>query len=85
MESRWEGPFTITRVSKKTLSVTYGIKIKPFNITYVLLIAPKANNTALKHDMQKLQAFVKQNEQLVYSVEVLKPSDLRNKQSARML
>lgn len=72
---RWEYPFTVTLVSKKIMSETDGIKIKLFNISFVLPIAPKTNTADLENDMETLQAFVLQYQQLLYPVEDLKPSD----------
>lgn len=38
--------------------VTDGIKVKLFNISSTLPIAPKTNEGDLKHDMSNIQAFV---------------------------
>lgn len=76
---RWEGPFTVTKVSKKIISVTDGIKVREFNITAILPIAPRTGDQDLKHDMTTLQAFVRENGESLYPVEVLKKSDPRTR------
>lgn len=45
---RWEGLFTVIRTSKKIISRKDGAKVKPFNISAVLPIAPKSNEGNLK-------------------------------------
>lgn len=74
---RWEEPFTVTRVSKKIISVTDGINVEPFNTSAVILIAPKSNDRDLQSDMEIMRAFVIRNYQIQDPVEILNPSDLR--------
>lgn len=53
-----EGPFTVTNILKKIISVTDGTKVKPFNISSMLPISPKTNDAELKYEMETTQAYV---------------------------
>lgn len=76
---RWEGPFTVTKTSKKIITVTDGTKLKPFNISAVLPVAPKTNGSDLRHDMNSLQSSVRENPDIFYPIEIMKASDPRTK------
>lgn len=39
---------------QKLISVTDGIKVKPLHISTVLLIAPNANDSDIRHDVENL-------------------------------
>lgn len=54
----WNGPYEVTKVSNRIISVTDGIKLKQFNITSVLRIPAKINNPDTKHDMNKIETQV---------------------------
>lgn len=50
-----EGPFTVTKKTLKIISITDGTNSKDLYITPILPIAPYANNTDLKHEMDTIQ------------------------------
>jgi len=54
LSKRWDGPFTVTKVSNKIISVTDGNTVKEFNITSILPIPPSTNDQDLLHDMNTL-------------------------------
>lgn len=67
---------------KKIISFKDGTNIKPFNIASVLTIAPKVGDGDLKNDMESIQAYVTENENTIYPMEILKiyASRTRSKQ-----
>lgn len=74
---RSETPLKVTRISKKIILHTDGIKVKPFNILAVLLIAPNSNDSDFKSDMEYIQAFLIQNDPIQCPIKILKPSERR--------
>lgn len=55
--AKWKGPFTVTEVSKKRVSVTDGRKLKQFNISSILPESPKSNDVNLIYELENIQAF----------------------------
>lgn len=53
--SKWEGPFMVTKVSKKMISITDGTKMNPFHKSFLLPVAQKSNAADFKYDMEDLQ------------------------------
>ena len=76
---KWEGPFTVHRTTPKIISVTDGRKVKQFNISSVLPIAPQSNDADLKHDMEMIDKQEAANVYPTYVTEVIKKSDTRYK------
>lgn len=58
--------------SKKNISVTDGIKVRPFKISSVLPTAPKTNDTDLKDNIEDMKELLSQNEHNKVPVEMLK-------------
>lgn len=50
-------PFKVTKKSEKIIHITYGKKVKPFNITAISPTASAANDTDLKHDINKVDRY----------------------------
>ena len=76
---RWEGPFTVTKTTPKIISVTDGTKVRQFNISSVLPVAPETNDADLKYDMQMIGKDEAAYVYPIYVTEVLKKSDARYK------
>lgn len=72
---KWEGSFTVTKMPKKMTSVTDGTELKTFNMSSVVPIAPKWNDTYFKYDIGNVQTYASFNNQLECPVELPKPSD----------
>lgn len=53
---RWDGPFTVTKISDKIVSVTDGNVVKEFNITSMLPIPPSTTDQDLIHDVETITA-----------------------------
>lgn len=70
---------TLTKVSKNIISVTDGTKSKPFNISLILSVTPKSNDTYHNYDMEDIQVYIPPNDQLEYPVELRKPSYFRTR------
>lgn len=77
--SRWEGPFKVLRVSKKTKSGNHGEKFQPFNISAVLPIPPRSNDRDLKSDMESIKTLFKQNDHVKFTAKIIKPAEARTK------
>ena len=75
---RWNGPFKVTKVSDKIISVTDGEKVKQFNITSVLPMKPRANDTDLTRDMSGIERYY-----LITQDESQYPSEILNKSDPR--
>lgn len=50
-EKPWDGPYKVTKVAHKIISVTDGTKVKQFNISSVLPITPDTNDNDLNQDI----------------------------------
>lgn len=76
----------LERFLKKILSVTDGIKLRPFNITQSIPMAPKRNDQYIKDDMstiEKLSAYI--DKTLIYRqylVKILENADLMDTRKA---
>lgn len=56
-KKRRDGPFKVTIVADKIISVTDEHKLKQFNIRAVLPMEAKANDSDLTHDMNKIDRY----------------------------
>lgn len=76
-ERKWVGPYTVDRISHKTVHVTDGTTVKPFNITQVIPADTKLKDVDWKHTENTLTTTVDNNFAATFLVEVLRKSDPR--------
>lgn len=72
--AKCEERFTLTKVSKKIISITDVAGVKPFNQSLGIPITQKTNDTELKYDMENIQEYVQTNDQHQHYVRLLKSS-----------
>lgn len=69
------GPFEVTKVADKIISVTYGFNVKQFTLSAVLPMPTKTNALELQDQIAKLSCFVTETQDLRRPMEFLHQSD----------
>ena len=67
----WDGPFTTTKVDRKLITVTDGIKTKTFNVAQVLPVKTVVRDPATQRQLDRIF------DHAIFSTEVLKSTDPR--------
>lgn len=56
-KNKWDGPFKMTRLVNKIISVIDVITVKPLKLILAHRISPKSNDADLKNDMEKIDKY----------------------------
>lgn len=76
-KNKWDGRLEVQKVADKDISVTDGIKLKPFNISAVLPTPPKSNDAKRNDEITKMIRLVSERQDMELPSEVLQNSDPR--------